>query len=205
MLSQNAAFFQYGKTETEALKNADPILGAAMDKLGRVERPANPDLFQALSQAVVGQLISVKAAQSIWERMLRRFGRIDPAVIAAESPEELRACGLTEKKAASIHRIASSIRTGEFNLNELVQLPDAKVVRRLTALPGIGVWTAEMVLLHAMQRPDVVSWGDVAIRRGMMKLYGLDGLSKQQFDEYRRRYSPYGSVASIYLWEISYR
>jgi len=204
MLSESATFFTYGATEIMALQKADPILGAAMDRMGKIERPTTPDIFQALSQAVVGQLISVKAAQSIWERMLHRFGRIDPAVIAARSPDHLRACGLTAKKASCIHTIAFRIVSGELSLTELAGLPDAEVVRKLTSLNGIGAWTAEMLLLHALQRPDVVSWGDVAIRRGMMKLYGLDRLSKKQFDRYRQRYSPYGSVASIYLWAISY-
>ncbi|MDR9854890.1 DNA-3-methyladenine glycosylase 2 family protein [Paenibacillus sp. VCA1] len=204
MLSESTTFFQYGEIEMTALRGADPVFGAAMDRIGFLKRPTTPDLFKALAQAVVGQLISVKAAQSVWERMVARFGRIDPPSIAAQSPEELRACGLTMKKAACIYRTACRMESGELDLDELALLPDTEVVRRLTSLDGIGVWTAEMLLLHALERPDVVSWGDVAIRRGMMKLYGLDGLTKKEFDRYRELYSPYGSVASIYLWEISY-
>jgi len=77
------------------------------------------------------------------------------------------------------------------------------VIKRLVSLPGVGVWTAEMMLIFSLQRPDVVSWGDYGIRKGMMKLYGLDELTREQFDKYRKRYSPYGSVASLYLWEIA--
>ncbi|HEY5576525.1 MAG TPA: DNA-3-methyladenine glycosylase 2 family protein, partial [Clostridiaceae bacterium] len=73
-----------------------------------------------------------------------------------------------------------------------------------SSLNGIGTWTAEMLLLNSMERPDIVSWGDMAIKRGMMKLYGHTGITKEQFDGYKKRYSPYGSVASIYLWRISF-
>ena len=75
----------------------------------------------------------------------------------------------------------------------------------LSALDGVGVWTAEMLLIFSLQRPDVVSWGDLAIRRGMMALYGLNSLTRTQFDNYRKRYSPYGSVASLYLWALAAR
>jgi 3-methyladenine DNA glycosylase/8-oxoguanine DNA glycosylase len=82
-------------------------------------------------------------------------------------------------------------------------MSDTRVIERLSSLPGIGVWTAEMLLLFSLRRPDVVSWGDLAIRRGMMNLYGLKDLSKKQFDRFRKRYSPCGSVASLYLWALS--
>ncbi|MCL2767475.1 MAG: DNA-3-methyladenine glycosylase 2 family protein, partial [Synergistaceae bacterium] len=71
------------------------------------------------------------------------------------------------------------------------------------SLPGIGIWTAEMFLIFSMRRMDVVSWGDLAIRRGMMKIYGLKDLTKEEFEKYRKRYSPYGSVASLYIWASS--
>ncbi len=82
-------------------------------------------------------------------------------------------------------------------------MADEEIIDVLSSLRGIGVWTAEMLLLFSLCRPDVVSWGDQAIRRGMMNLYGLKTLSREQFERYRRRYSPYGSVASLYLWAIS--
>lgn len=89
-------------------------------------------------------------------------------------------------------------------LDDLQTLSNAAVVERLTAIKGVGRWTADMLLLNCLERPDIVSWGDMAIRRGMVKLYGLTNLSDPQFEAYRARYSPYGSVASIYLWRISF-
>ena len=92
---------------------------------------------------------------------------------------------------------------GHINLKELEHLSDDEVIKQLSSLHGVGVWTAEMLLIFSLQRSDVVSYGDLGIRKGMMKLYGLESLTKKQFANYRERYSPYGSVASLYLWEKS--
>ena len=97
------------------------------------------------------------------------------------------------------------MKQNELNIAELATLSDAEIIRRLSSLNGVGVWTAEMLLIFSLERPDVVSWGDLAIRRGMMNLYGLDSLTREQFDRYRKRYSPYGSVASLYLWALAVR
>lgn len=89
-------------------------------------------------------------------------------------------------KAERIQEIARLVANGEFDLQELRRLSDAEATTRLMTLPGVGKWTSEMLLIHALERPDVVSWGDIAIRRGMMALYGLDAMTKAQFDRYRR-------------------
>jgi 3-methyladenine DNA glycosylase/8-oxoguanine DNA glycosylase len=107
------------------------------------------------------------------------------------------------RKANYIKGIGEAAVSGELDLAGLRDMTDALVVERLSSLPGIGVWTAEMLLIFSLCRPDVVSWGDLAIRRGMMNLYGQKDLSRAQFDRFRKRYSPCGSVASLYLWALS--
>lgn len=194
--------FKYDATEMNYLKSRDALLGVAMDRIGKVERRVIPDLFTALIHAIVGQQISTKAAATVWGRILKCYGAVTPQIIAGAPVEEIQQCGLSTRKAGYIKNAGEKIVSGELNLEELYALPDNKVIERLSALRGIGTWTAEMLLFNSMERPDVVSWGDIAIRRGMMKLYGLPELTKKQFDEYRKIYSPYGSVASIYLWEI---
>lgn len=193
----------YGDREIEYLKQADPELGKAIERIGRLEREVIPDLFTALVNAIIGQLISVKAAQTVWYRMQQKFGVITPEKLASHTPDDIQSCGMSMKKAVCIHTIAQSIATGEWGIEALRDLPDEEVIRQLSGLNGIGRWTAEMLLIHSMERPDVVSWGDIAIRRGMMRLYNLQELPRQSFEEYRRRYSPYGTVASIYLWALS--
>lgn len=196
--------FEYGEKEMSYLKKVDPVLGEAIDRIGKIERVIIPDLFPALIYAIVGQQISLKAARTIWARIQDRFGEITPKNMAGVSAEEIRQCGMQIKKAEYIKGMAESVWKGEFDLNKLYDMSDEEAIRQLSSLSGIGVWTAENLLLNSMERPDIVSYGDIAIRRGMMKLYGLSELSKEQFSEYRRKYSPYGSVASIYLWRISY-
>jgi DNA-3-methyladenine glycosylase II len=205
MLTVRTKFFDYGETEISYLKNSDNILGAAMDNLGRVERTVIPDLFAALVFTIIGQLISAKASNTIWERMQNRLGEITPYNIAAQSIDDIQTCGMTMKKANYIKNAAINVMSGSFDLNRLYALSDDQVIKKLSSMDGVGKWTAEMLLLNSMERPDIVSYGDIAIRRGMCRLYGLSEISKSQFDIYKARYSPYGSVASIYLWQYSFR
>ncbi|TXK80704.1 DNA-3-methyladenine glycosylase [Paenibacillus sp. N3.4] len=182
----------------------DEILGAAMTRMGKVERVIIPDLFAALVYAIIGQLISVKAVHTIWERMQDQFGEITPGNMSMQNADDIQKCGMTMKKAVTILNISQTIEQGAFSLEELHDLSDNEVIQKLMMLKGIGRWTAEMMLINSMERRDIVSWGDIAIRRGMMKLYGLSSITKEQFEQYRRRYSPLGSIASIYLWTISF-
>ncbi|MNP35799.1 DNA-3-methyladenine glycosylase [compost metagenome] len=175
-----------------------------MERMGKVEREVIPDLFTALVYAIVGQLISVKAVNTIWSRMQDQLGDISPSSLSRQSVDSIQKCGITMKKATSINHLAKLIDQGEFSLDELHSLSDHEVIAKLMTLNGVGKWTAEMLLINSMERPDIVSYGDIAIRRGMMKLYSLDSLTKKEFDLYKNNYSPYGSVASIYLWEISF-
>ena len=153
--------------------------------------------------SIVSQQISGKAAETVFNRLCNLVGEISPAAIARVSVEEIQQCGMSLRKASYIKGIADAVFSGEFNLEELKSLPDDQVIKRLTTLRGVGAWTAEMLMIFSMERPDVVSWDDLGIRRGMCKLYNHKVLTKEQFMRYKKRYSPFGSVASLYLWEIS--
>jgi len=115
----------------------------------------------------------------------------------------IQKCGMTFRKASYIKNIAQSVCSSELNINELNDLSDDEVIKKLISLNGIGVWTAEMLMIFSMKRPDIVSWGDLAIRRGICMLYNHKELTKTHFERYKKRYSPYGSVASFYLWALS--
>jgi DNA-3-methyladenine glycosylase II len=197
--------FQYGKDAISHLRKRDRKLGQAIDEIGMIGRNVTPDLFTALVASVASQQISAKAAETIWRRMEERFGAITPEGLAVVAVDEIQQCGMSLRKAGYIKGIGEAVAAGRLDLDELRGLPDNEVIVRLTALKGVGIWTAEMILIFSMERPDVLSWGDLAIRRGMMKLYGMETLDRVQFEWYRKRYSPYGSVASLYLWEISHR
>ncbi|NMB78571.1 MAG: DNA-3-methyladenine glycosylase 2 family protein [Methanomicrobiales archaeon] len=197
--------FQYGPAEIDYLKKRDKKLGAAIDEIGMIERTVNPDLFTALVASVASQQISAKAAETVCARLEDQFGIISPESIASATEEEIQKCGMSMRKAGYIRGIGSAVTEGRLDLSALRELPDNDVISQLTALNGVGVWTAEMLLIFSMERQDVVSWGDLAIRRGMMRLYGKETIDRAAFERYRKRYSPYGSVASLYLWEISHQ
>jgi len=196
-------YFEYREAELAHLRKKDKKLGAAIDRMGIIKRRVNPDLFSALVESVVGQQISNKAAATVCGRLDALCGT-DASRLHSLSIEEIQACGMSMRKAAYIKNIADAAINKIIDFDELPQKSDAEIIASLTAIKGIGVWTAEMLLIFSLMRPNVVSYGDLAIRRGMMQLYGLKELSKEQFVRYAKRYSPYGSVASLYLWEMSH-
>jgi DNA-3-methyladenine glycosylase II len=195
--------FLYGQAEIEYLTRRDRKLGRAIGHIGKIERQVTPDLFAALVRSVVAQQISRKAADTVWGRLCESLLDITPHNVAGTDVSDIQKCGLSMRKATYIKGIGAAAACGELDLLELREMPDDGIIEKLSTLPGIGVWTAEMLLIFSLCRPDVVSWGDLAIRRGMMNLYGLKELSKKQFDRFRKRYSPCGSVASLYLWALS--
>lgn len=195
--------FKYSTAETEYLKQKDPALERVIDQVGPIEREVIPDLFEALTNAIVGQQISTKAQATIWARIKSAHPRFTPALADALTAEELQRFGISLRKASYIKDAAKKILSGEFNLAALEQMPDEEVCRALSSLRGIGVWTAEMLLLFSMQRPDVLSYGDLAIQRGLRMLYRHRKITPKLFEKYRRRYSPCGSVASLYLWAVA--
>ncbi|MDF2948886.1 MAG: DNA-3-methyladenine glycosidase [Sedimentibacter sp.] len=195
--------FKYGETEISYLKKKDKKLSEAIDRIGKIERRVIPDLFTALINSIIGQQISSRAADTVWNRLIDLVGEIKPETIVDMDINDIQKCGMTVRKASYIKDIAESVYSGELNINELYNLSDEDIIKKLSLLNGIGVWTAEMLMIFSMERPDIVSWGDLAIRRGMCNLYHHKELTKKQFDSYKKRYSPYGSVASLYLWALS--
>lgn len=196
-------YFKYGQAEIAHLQSRDPKLGAAIEKLGILQREITPDPFIALLQCIVAQQISTKAAETVWNRLSEKFADANSQHLANAELAEIQACGLSIRKAGYIKNIAEKTITGTVDFSAFETMTDAEIIKTLSSLAGVGVWTAEMLLIFSLCRPDVLSWGDFGIRRGMMNLYGLPELTKAQFEQYRQNYSPYGSVASFYLWAIA--
>jgi 3-methyladenine DNA glycosylase/8-oxoguanine DNA glycosylase len=197
-------YFEYGQEELDHLRRRDRRLGKAIERLGKLEAEMYPDLFTALVSSVVGQQISGKAAATVWGRVVDRFEAITPARLDQATVEDIQSCGMSFRKAEYVKGIAHACASGEMDLEEAKHLPDREFIARLSSLRGIGTWTAEMMLIFSLNRMDVVSWNDLAIRRGMGVLYGVDPITKDRFETIRRRYSPFGSVASLYLWEMAH-
>lgn len=196
-------FFEYGEKETEYLKAKDARLAEVIDKICHIERPVDTDLFSSVIYHIIGQQISTKAQKTIWQRMNDALGEVTPETVGYASVEELQALGMTFKKAEYIKDFCKKILSGDFDLDALEKMNDEDAIIALSGLKGIGVWTAEMILLFCMQRPDILSFDDLAIQRGMRMVYHHRKIDRKLFEKYRRRLSPYCSVASLYFWAVA--
>ena len=165
--------------------------------------PGTGDLFAAVVHHIIGQQISMKAQATIWQRMRDALGTVDAEHLLAAGVPQLQQLGMTFRKAEYITDFAEKIRSGAFNLGSVKHMSDADAIRALSSLKGIGVWTAEMILLFCLQRPNVFSYDDLAIQRGLRMVYHHRKIDRKLFEKYHRRFSPYCSVASLYLWEVS--
>lgn len=196
-------YYNYGKNEIEYLKKMDPVLGAEIDRIGFIKRQVDSDIFASLISSIISQQISTKAALTVKQRLLELVGEITPENIINIEVETIQKCGMSMRKADYIKSSAEAVYTKSIDIENLNRLTDEEVIKELIKLKGIGEWTAEMMLIHSLERPDILSYKDLGIRRGMMRLYSLEDISKDKFEVYRKRYSPYCTVASIYLWKIS--
>ena len=195
------------------LAAADPTMAALIERVGEIdletrlrrrseERPA--DAYGALLRAIVGQQLSTKAARTIYGRVLELFGGRTPTPEQLLEAEEgaLRACGLSGRKVEYVRDLAAHVLSGELELDRLGELADEEVVAEIVAVRGLGTWTAEMFLLFHLERPDVLSGGDLGIRKAVQVEYGLAEMpAPTRVLEIGEPWRPHRSLASLYLWE----
>lgn len=184
-------------------KENDPLLYQNIQRTGPISRLGIEDPFQAMVFQIISQQISTKAANSIQARLEKLVNKVDAQTILSLSREQLQQIGISFRKVDYIQGLAKAVESQEINFNELKQLSNQEIINQLTKLAGIGVWSVEMLLLHTFGRMDVISYGDLMIRKGMEKLYGYDKINKKQFNEHAKIYKGYGSIASLYLWHLS--
>lgn len=197
------SIFRYGEKEIDYVRSRDPRMAEVIDKIGVVRRRVIPDVFAALVHSIVGQQISTKAHESIWRKVEERVGEVSPKNILAISPERLQSVGMSFRKVEYIRDAARRFESGEFEARSFQSMTDEQVIEKLTQLKGVGIWSAEMLMLFSMQRPDVLSFGDLAILRGLRMIYHHRRIDRRLFEKYRRRFSPCNSVASLYLWAVA--
>ncbi len=195
--------FRIRKNDLEALVRRVPEFEALVRREPPKSFECVRDLFEALVRSIVAQQLSVKAADSITRRLEGLLGGFDAEKLLAAETGDLRACGLSAQKIGYLRGIAEAKCSGRVNFRSLARRPDAEIVAELVKLKGVGVWTAEMLLIFALGRPDVMSFRDLGIRRGAMLLLGrTEELSEEEFEDFRRRCSPCGTLASLCLWRI---
>ena len=216
----------YAKTAAvQYLRQADPALRRHIDTAGPCTLTPAPDhgphtLFDRLASSILSQQLSVKAAATIAGRLRQRatgpvggqssngaagYGarpQLDPARVEALSDEELRACGISRPKVAALRDLVDAVGTGRVpELAELKSYDDDEVIAALTAVRGVGVWTAQMQLIFLLDRPDVFPVADVGVRRGFERVLGLtEKATPEEMLDRSRIWAPYRSVASWYLW-----
>ncbi len=196
-------YFEYGDRELSYLRKKDKRLCQVIDQVGHIHRPVDADLFSSVVHHIIGQQISTKAQATIWRRLQDTLGEVNGETVLAAGVPALQALGMTFRKAEYITDFAQKVHTGAFDLEGIWQKSDEEAIQALCSLKGIGVWTAEMILLFCMQRPDIFSFHDLAIQRGLRMVYHHRTIDRARFERYRRRFSPYCSVASLYLWAVA--
>ncbi len=202
-----------GAKARATLAAADPAMAALIERVGEIdlktrlrrrseEKP--PDAYGALLRAIVGQQLSTKAARTIYLRVCDLFGGSTPSPeqLLEASEKDLRGCGLSGRKVEYVRDLAVHVLDGELELDRLGDLSDEEAIAELVAVRGLGQWTAEMFLLFHLERPDVLSGGDLGIRKAVQIEYGLEEMpTPQRVLEIGEPWRPHRSLASLYLWE----
>jgi len=185
------------------LKKADPVMAAIIQKAGPYRAKYMEPVFQTLVRSIVYQQLSGKAAMTIFNRLAEaaEVRPLTPEAILKMRPQKMRKLGLSKQKTIYIRELAKLTRAGDIQFERLPEMEDAAIIETLTRVKGVGVWTVQMFLMFALQRPNVLPVGDLGVRAAMKKAYGLAELPKpQEMESIAAAWHPYRSVASWYLW-----
>ena len=194
--TRTPAYWAEAKT---TLRENDPILGAIITRYEEPELASKRRLFETLAHSIVGQQISASAAQAVWKRFEDLVGTVTPKKVKEHTHDALRGVGLSRRKAEYILGLAdneSYLRDTPWD-----DLTDDDVIKKLVHLRGVGPWTAQMVLIFYLLRPDVLPLGDIGLIRGVENLYA-DGqrLERHTVEQIADKWRPYRSVATWYIW-----
>ena len=191
-------YWQHASLE---LARADPVMGAFVERYSGASLVSRGDPFSTLMRSIVGQQISVKAADSVWTRLVGALPAMTPAAVLASAPPALRACGLSARKVEYVADLAKHFASGQIHLEHWSAMSDAEIIAELTAVRGIGVWTAEMFLIFNQLRPDVFPLDDIGLQKAVARHY-CGGTRPARCDllQIGERWRPWRSVATWYLW-----
>lgn len=191
----------YWSRATRALSRSDPVMASLIRAHPKATLLSRGDPFQTLFRSIVGQQISVKAADSVWARVCAAVDAITPEAVNEQEVEALRACGLSQRKAEYARDLASHFVHGRIHARDWPEMPDEAVITELTAVRGIGRWTAEMFLIFNLMRPDVFPVDDIGLQKAVWRHYFSD--KKQPLSVLRAQgelWAPWRTVATWYLW-----
>jgi DNA-3-methyladenine glycosylase II len=184
------------------LKKADPVLREIIERVGAYRIKYREPVFETLVRSIVFQQLSGRAASTIYNRLAEVTGEpIMPEAVLRLKPERMRELGLSRQKIEYIRDLASRAKSGDVDFVACHELDDEEVIKRFTAVKGIGIWTVQMFLMFALRRPNVLPTGDLGLRAAIKKAYGLEEMPKPtEVARLGEAWSPYATVASWYLW-----
>ena len=184
------------------LRTSDPVLSAIIEQVGEYGIQFRPADFETLVKSIVFQQLSGRVANVIFGRLSAAVkGVVTPESVLKLRPSRMRSLGLSTQKVAYIRDLARHTRSGKVVFEDLAALADDEVIQRLTEVKGIGVWTAHMFLMFALQRTDILPTGDLGLRNAIRKAYHLEALpTSEEMERMAGRWRPYCTVASWYLW-----
>ena len=193
---------EYWDRAKRALARRDPVMGAIMRAHPRVYMMVRGDPFMTLARAICGQQISVKAAQSVWNRVCVCLEqKITPEAVVAANRKNLRACGLSDRKTEYIADLAQHFVDGKIHARDWPRMSDEEIIAELTDVRGIGRWTAEMFLMFNLLRPDVFPLDDLGLQKGIRVAYFKGRkISLARMRKLGESWRPWRSVATWYLW-----
>jgi len=203
MTTQQQPFDTIITAATDHLSSIDPVMRTTIEQIGPCTLKPDPDIFNALVDAIISQQISVKAADAILKRVRAAMpdGVITPEVLAGYDADTLRTLGVSAQKARYILSLVEHVQGGQLVLEELPTLGDEEVIQRLTMVKGIGRWTAEMVLIFVLGRPDVLPVDDLGFLEGVRAAYNLPERPKRAEMLARGElWRPYRTFATWYMW-----
>ena len=190
---------EYWETAKKELSDNDIILSRIINKFDDLELISRGDIFFTLIRSIIGQQISVKAASTVWSRFTEKVGEITPKNILSVDFEDLRSCGLSQKKTEYVIGISESWH--EYSLFDWNKMDDEEVIEKLIKLRGVGKWTAEMILIFTLLRPDVFPIGDIGMIRGIEKSYNSGvRMSNEELYALSEKWKPWRTVACCYMW-----
>ena len=192
---------EYWDRAKRALARRDPVMGGIMRAHPKVFLAPRGEPFFTLARAIVGQQISVKAAQSVWNRLLACVGQMTPQGVLARPRPALRACGLSDRKTEYIADLAQHFANGSIHVHRWPEMTDDEIIAELVEVRGIGRWTAEMFLMFNLLRPDVFPLDDLGLQKGIRLAY-FNGrkVSLRTMTRLGDAWRPWRSVATWYLW-----
>lgn len=191
----------YWNEAAAELARRDPVLKVLIRNHEGPSLESREDAFTLLARAIVGEQVSVQAAESVWQKLLKSVGTLGPAAIVRMDPARLRACGLSSRKSDYLMDLARHFLDGSIDQAAWSERDDEQLIAELTRIKGIGRWTAEMFLIFYMMRPDILPADDIGLQRAMSLHYNNGKpLSKLKIRQIAANWQPWRSVATWYLW-----